>query len=286
VPLFGYLAESGPGEFIFHFEAREGIPLIVLRTLDSDLVRAKLTAIWELEAMAMSEEVDTSYRSRAVLQETAADETKEEQVRMAARVAFRLSIPMLEALRKDWVRGPLFDQSDSSIFDRIVAAIEYDGHDNFHMNNDATRLLRAFGLERWNDISEGEKRRFARAVIRSAMNGAFGPQRFLRDSERIPDPWLEAIVDEMASYRMTNHDGLWDNLVVEAAYNPLRVWVRRTTALPDSWRFLLEATLQQVVPAWYRVSSEAQRMLLRQIWQDIGEQLGNPNLIVEFMDLL
>lgn len=243
----------------------------------------------------MNDDVDISYRSRAKLQEIAADSEEHEMVNLAAKVATRLSIPMLEALRREWVRGPLFNQSDSSIYDRIVAAIEYDGHDNFHMNNRAIALINAYGLDKFNDVSDGEKSRFARAVVRSALVGAFGPQRFLRDSDRIANAWLRYIVDETANQLMEHRDYFWSKLMVRAAFNPLRVWVRRTANLPDRWVLLLEASIQRMVPyQWYRVYSADDKAAMLQIWQAINDNvdrdriwaLKNPDLVTEFIDLL
>jgi hypothetical protein len=272
IPIFGYLPDSDPGEFVFHFESKNSISPEISKALASELDGVRLAAIWELEAQSVSDDPDIGYRSRMTLKEIAIN-SESKLLSMAARVATELSIPMLEAIRKDWAKGPLFDPSDSSIFDRLVAAIEYRGRNDFYMNNDAVHLVRRFGLDQWDEVSQGQKRRFARAIVTSAMHGAFESQRFLTHSAGVPDPWLDEIIDEQAIYLIGKSAPWWNTGILHAAHSPLRVRVRQQGRLPNLWFLLLESSLAGVTDDWYNMRSEKLRTAFHEIWQEIKNDL-------------
>lgn len=293
VPIFGFLPDSDTGEFIFHSGTTAEMPQGIRQALSSDLTRMRVAGVWELESLAMSDDSDTSYGSRAKLQEIATDNTQDDAVRLAAKVATQLSIPMLEALRNGWLDALLFSQTDSSIYDRIVAAIEYDGHNNYYMNNDAIRVFREFGFDKFDDVSRGEKARFAGALVRSALRGAYGPQRLLQDSSHIPDSWLSVIVDETAYYLMEHQHIFVGQLRTRAAFTPLREWVERNAELPGSWVHLVETGRHRTMPQW-RTDGTAKLVIL-EIWQAVNESVDrrrleisgtNPDLVSEFVELL
>jgi hypothetical protein len=275
VPIFGYLAGSGSGEFVFHLQTREETPPDTRRALLSPTLSGQITGVRELEALAVSADADTSYNARTELKQISRDVTRPEAVRLAAKVAIEVAIPILEAEQREWVRGPLYNPADSSTFDRILAGLEYNGNNNYYRNNDTIAVVAEYGVAAFGAIPAAAKRRFARALVHAATDGAYGPQDFLRNAARLPDDWLEHIVAETASAFQERMNNWWARDSMAWLFAPLVAWIGRGKSFPPAWDHWLEAAADSEEPNKYIPMDAATRQGIQTTLREISESLGD-----------
>jgi hypothetical protein len=285
-PMFGHLDGSGPGEFVFHFEAKVEFAPEVRNALHSTIPSFQNAGIWALENLATGADSALSFQARKELSELATSKLADKRVGLAAQIATKVSIPIIEAEAKQWIVGPLFNREDSSTFDRVLAGLEYDGHDNFYFNNDTIDIVSQHGLDAFGPVPMSSIRRFAQVVIRAATYGSFGPQAYLKQSLTLPDKWLEAVANETATVFSDKGIARWSSSDLGWLLAPLFAWTSRRKSLPEAWMKWLSSAENNASP--FRFTDNSAKSAFQALWQGVltnvaGGQSYEADLVRELL---
>jgi hypothetical protein len=133
------------------------------------------------------------------------------------------------------------------VFEKLIPDLEYDGFNNFSVNNEAAGNLQKLGLDFFDVISDADKVRMVKAIIRGAINGSHGPNEVMSKPRYWPGNWLRILVTEIP-----NILSLRKKVVDSPSFiaDPLLAWAELGEPLPGTWESALKVG-ENFEPNWY-----------------------------------
>jgi hypothetical protein len=133
------------------------------------------------------------------------------------------------------------------IYEQLIPKLEYNGFDNFAVNNEGASNLQRLGFEFFEELPDEKKIRLVRAIIEGAINGSNVPNALIDRAKTWSEDWRRILVTEFPLLLTTKKQILHSpSLVIDV----LKASSTTNEPLPETWKLLLKVGEENKID-WY-----------------------------------